>query len=577
MHSIVSLKRERESTLFLSVFTSDDSSDWKREKKSLPMISRERAQKILDEHNCHRARYGVAPVEWDWNLAQQAQAYANRATRFEHSSKQDRANPPQGENLAADFSTQSSVETSTAGWISEEPNYNCATNTCPRPPCGHWTQMLWEGTTKIGCGAGKDVLDSGLPHSEHLVCRYAPAGNVIGRRPVQNCTPSSGPQTCLNLSQFNGPKVPPMPAGLIPQQQQPTGEAQPPSAPMPRLPPATQRDQTERELQEQLRAQMQKEQQQQQLRDQLQREQEQLRQQMQREQQQMASNFIDVDGTRIYYAPDQARQVKELPEQYKQQLADRLRGIQPEYHPQIIFQFFQQFAKQGVRSVYGKADQRANIQGLSAREYAQLYKFVSSVPPEAQHCAIEDFLVLKGKAIPTQLCVEAAERGRQLQQQWEQEQRERLEQEKQQQQQESTGDGEKTPQKEQGDEPKQEEPEKDASIPDVGVEKDDQQPTTSSEQAGDDGSFTRKRYVLQENPDEAPVIPELITHPSEFGTTTATIVIVSVAATLVIVALIVFVVFVVRKKATQRRASSTNRSLMWDTNDSTRAARYGLT
>jgi hypothetical protein len=41
---------------------------------------------------------------------------------------------------------------------------------------GHYTAMIWPTTTRIGCGLGV----SG--NNEVLVCRYAPSGNVDGRR-----------------------------------------------------------------------------------------------------------------------------------------------------------------------------------------------------------------------------------------------------------------------------------------------------------------------------------------------------------------------------------------------------------
>jgi hypothetical protein len=41
---------------------------------------------------------------------------------------------------------------------------------------GHYSQMIWPTTTRIGC-----AIASG-PRVDVLVCRYAPAGNFDGRR-----------------------------------------------------------------------------------------------------------------------------------------------------------------------------------------------------------------------------------------------------------------------------------------------------------------------------------------------------------------------------------------------------------
>jgi hypothetical protein len=41
---------------------------------------------------------------------------------------------------------------------------------------GHYTQMIWPATTRVGCALHRARA------SDYLICRYAPAGNVVGAR-----------------------------------------------------------------------------------------------------------------------------------------------------------------------------------------------------------------------------------------------------------------------------------------------------------------------------------------------------------------------------------------------------------
>lgn len=46
----------------------------------------------------------------------------------------------------------------------------------PWSTVGHYTQMIWPTTTHVGCAIANGV------RFDVLVCRYAPAGNIDGRR-----------------------------------------------------------------------------------------------------------------------------------------------------------------------------------------------------------------------------------------------------------------------------------------------------------------------------------------------------------------------------------------------------------
>jgi uncharacterized protein YkwD len=130
-------------------------------------------QKMLDAHNDIRCRVGIPPLQWSEELAAYSQKWANSLianNRTAHNS-----NSPYGENIIATGlgSTPSSVVTE---WASESRNYTYITNSC-NGDCGHYTQLIWRSTRKVGCAMAHNNL------REVWVCSYDPAGNFRGEWP----------------------------------------------------------------------------------------------------------------------------------------------------------------------------------------------------------------------------------------------------------------------------------------------------------------------------------------------------------------------------------------------------------
>ena len=173
-------------------------------------LSQEAAQQILNEHNCVRSRYNDASMQWDWDLAADAQVHADRCG-FWHSSEIGKLPAGQGENLSINTGT-----VNTQGWIAEEGQYDCATGKCRQAPCGHWTQMIWNDTERVGCAIQKctngtvtsDGKPAGWVGAELLVCRYSPPGNYKGQTAVGSTQCDAGAKNsgCGDSSRF--PKVP---------------------------------------------------------------------------------------------------------------------------------------------------------------------------------------------------------------------------------------------------------------------------------------------------------------------------------------------------------------------------------
>lgn len=99
--------------------------------------------------------------------------------RFAHSPPETR--PGQGENLWTGTHGAFTLEEMVGGWTEERrlfipgtfPNVSRSRKWSD---VAHYTQMIWRGTTRMGC-----ALHQGRQR-DYLVCRYAPAGNVVGQK-----------------------------------------------------------------------------------------------------------------------------------------------------------------------------------------------------------------------------------------------------------------------------------------------------------------------------------------------------------------------------------------------------------
>ena len=137
--------------------------------------------RLLAAHNYERARVGVAPLAWDPALAAAAASYGPALAgigRLQHSPRASR--PGQRENLWMGPRGAFSPEQMVGGWISERAYFRpgmfpYVSRTGNWMDVAHYTQLVWRGTTRVGCA----VHSTG--RWDYLICRYSPPGNVDGR------------------------------------------------------------------------------------------------------------------------------------------------------------------------------------------------------------------------------------------------------------------------------------------------------------------------------------------------------------------------------------------------------------
>jgi Cysteine-rich secretory protein family len=141
-------------------------------------------QRLLAAHNRERAALGLPALAWDPALAADAAGWAARLARsgaLEHAADSD-PDDPQGENLWAGTKGAYSPEAMVGLWAEEKKEYRpgpipAVSRTGDFEDVGHYTQLVWRDTGRVGCALAAGAED------EVLVCRYRQAGNVEGERP----------------------------------------------------------------------------------------------------------------------------------------------------------------------------------------------------------------------------------------------------------------------------------------------------------------------------------------------------------------------------------------------------------
>lgn len=137
--------------------------------------------RLLAAHNVERRRVGAPALIWDDALAAEAGGWARQllaSGRFEH----DLSGHGHGENLWTGWGGRVwTPEEMVAEWADEKRDYvrglfPNVSRTGNWTAVGHYTQMVWRGTTHVGC-----AIVSRADRSV-LACRYSPPGNIDGRR-----------------------------------------------------------------------------------------------------------------------------------------------------------------------------------------------------------------------------------------------------------------------------------------------------------------------------------------------------------------------------------------------------------
>lgn len=150
-------------------------------------LTQQQAQQMVNYHNQKRSEVGSGNVSWSTQIAQYAQQRADQIARTKQLAHLPQGQNPYGENLASGGSTGGGVAYTVInacdGWYAEKAkmprNVRTMTIDLFNKGVGHYTQMVWKGTTQIGAGISQ-YQQNGFTMTV-VVCCYNPPGNVINQ------------------------------------------------------------------------------------------------------------------------------------------------------------------------------------------------------------------------------------------------------------------------------------------------------------------------------------------------------------------------------------------------------------
>ncbi|RTG81322.1 uncharacterized protein DC041_0000409 [Schistosoma bovis] len=111
----------------------------------------------------------IKPLKWNVELEAKAQILSDQC-RVGHDTNDDRKIPA-FQYVGQNWAGAKDINTGFQLWLDEYKNYDFYTRTCRMGQCGHYTQLVWEDTTDVGCGV---TNCPNFPYGLSIVCNYGP-------------------------------------------------------------------------------------------------------------------------------------------------------------------------------------------------------------------------------------------------------------------------------------------------------------------------------------------------------------------------------------------------------------------
>ncbi|XP_048585232.1 cell wall protein PRY3 [Nematostella vectensis] len=125
--------------------------------------------------NLYRTMHQVGQIEFDKDLSDAARAWAQKLAQDDDKLTHE-PGVKEGENVASVPSSNTAIMDAFDAWYDESSKYDYA-NAKFSKETGHFTQLVWKATQKMGIGTAKNAKGD----KEYVVARFSPAGNIKGQ------------------------------------------------------------------------------------------------------------------------------------------------------------------------------------------------------------------------------------------------------------------------------------------------------------------------------------------------------------------------------------------------------------
>lgn len=152
------------------------------------------AAPILQQHNIHRANHSAPALVWDDNLASIANEIASSCV-YAHNTAAGGGG--YGQNIGAGTPADEVDKMITNAMYNDEiedyPGYGGEPDMGAFEKWGHFSQIVWKSTTKVGCATVDCANLANFGKGAFTVCNYSPPGNFGGQYGANVLAPQGAP------------------------------------------------------------------------------------------------------------------------------------------------------------------------------------------------------------------------------------------------------------------------------------------------------------------------------------------------------------------------------------------------